>query len=74
MRISIFGYSYIIGKLNPTGGDIVNIKVYTRDLYFFFCANFAHSPCKAEVGMFTFFADRVQSSFIACALSPIENK
>lgn len=34
MRISIFGYSYIIGKLNSTGGDIVNIKVYTRDLFF----------------------------------------
>lgn len=60
MRISIFVYSYIIGKLNSTGRDIVNIKVYTRDL-FFFCANFAHSPCKAEVGMFTF-ADQVQSS------------
>lgn len=36
MRILIFDYFYIIGKLNFIGGDIVNIKVYMCDFNFFF--------------------------------------
>lgn len=57
MRILIFGYFYIIGKLNFIGGDIVNIKVYMCDFYFFFCVNFVYFLCKVEVGMFMFFVD-----------------